>query len=137
MAIPMAELTDANQARVLGLRWFLVAVWMALIWYASAQPDLHSGLAQDFLLRKIAHLLEFAVLTGLVQRAIFPVYPRHFLVGALLWALTYSVIDEWHQTSVPGRMGTLQDVGVDFIGIGAATLGRLGYTRFLKRREFS
>ena len=39
---------------------------MALIWFLSAQPDLHSGLDStlDLVLRKLAHMTVFGALAG-------------------------------------------------------------------------
>ena len=43
---------------------------------------------------------------------------------ALLFTLGYGLLDEWHQTFVVGRFGTLTDVGFDVIG---AVIGLLIY----------
>ena len=43
---------------------------------------------------------------------------------ALLFTLGYGFLDEWHQTFVPGRFGTLTDVGFDVMG---AVIGLLIY----------
>ena len=43
---------------------------------------------------------------------------------ALLFTLSYGFLDEWHQTFVPGRYGTLTDVGFD---VGGAVIGLLIY----------
>jgi len=37
-------------------------------------------------------------------------------VLALILTLVYGLLDEWHQTFVPGRFGSLTDVSFDFIG---------------------
>lgn len=96
---------------------------MALIWYVSDQPDLRSTFRQDFLLRKIAHLVEFGVLTWLVVAALRPYWSQRIvLVTAVGWALAYAVIDEWHQSWVVGRHGAASDVAIDLIGILLAAL---------------
>jgi VanZ family protein len=43
---------------------------------------------------------------------------------ALLFTLGYGLLDEWHQTFVAGRFGTLTDVGFDVMG---AVIGLLIY----------
>jgi VanZ family protein len=43
---------------------------------------------------------------------------------ALIFTLGHGFLDEWHQTFVPGRFGTLTDVGFDVVG---AVLGLLVY----------
>lgn len=101
--------------------WVATAVWMAGIWWLSDQPDLASGYAQDFLLRKLAHVFEFAVLTYFVYRA---GADRRFswtaLLVALMVAVLYACMDEWHQTWVAGREGTVRDVVIDGVGSAAA-----------------
>lgn len=89
-----------------------------MIWYLSSQPDLRSGLAQDFLLRKIAHMVVFGLLTLFVARAWQSSKFSMATFVAVCWSLTYAGVDEWHQSFVPGRHGTLHDVAIDAIGIG-------------------
>jgi hypothetical protein len=43
---------------------------------------------------------------------------------ALILTLGYGLLDEWHQTFVPGRFGSLTDVGFDLTG---AIIGLLIY----------
>lgn len=99
---------------------------MAVIWILSAQPDLSSGLQQDFVLRKAAHVTEFAVLTllwaralaGLLAEARRRAAPWAGAAIALLWA----AVDERHQHFVAGRVGSVRDVAIDAIGIAIAVL---------------
>jgi VanZ family protein len=94
---------------------------MGLIWFLSAQPDLSSGLKQDFVLRKAAHVTEFALLTVLWARAIAG-FGRGAarraapLTGAAI-ALAWAAVDERHQHFVQGRVGAAHDVAIDAIGI--------------------
>lgn len=102
--------------------WLPVIVWTGVIFVLSSIPDLESGLKQDFILRKIAHILEYAILTFLLLRA----FSAHgglqqksgqLLIFSIIFALFYALTDEYHQTFVIGRQGTLKDVGIDSIGI--------------------
>jgi len=92
----------------------------------SAIPSLASPLtpSYDFVLRKLAHLVEYTVLTILVFRAL-RLHVDHnslaFLLAALV-ACGYAVSDEWHQTVVPGREGSFRDVGIDALGVAGAYL---------------
>ncbi|MEX2054828.1 MAG: VanZ family protein [Candidatus Andersenbacteria bacterium] len=97
------------------LRWLAVGVWMVIIWWLSDQPDLRSGLAQDFFLRKVVHMVEFGVLTLLWYRALSP--HTQALPAAVIIALLYAVLDEWHQSWVVGRHGVFSDVLIDSLGI--------------------
>jgi VanZ family protein len=100
---------------------------MALIFFLSAQPDLSSGLGDwDLVLRKLAHMTEYAVLYLLWLRALPGVAP--WVPVAI--ALGYAVTDEIHQSFVEGRHGAVIDVGIDAVGI---TLGCAG-ARLAQRR---
>ena len=95
---------------------------MALIYVLSAQPDLSTGLGfWDLVLRKLAHAGVFGALTLLWFRALGPLTPRALLAAATI-SFLYAITDEYHQTSVTGRHGSLLDVGIDAIGIGVAVL---------------
>ena len=86
---------------------------MAVIFALSAQPHLKTGLgALDLILRKLAHMAEYAALWLLWWRALGY---RHG-VAAVLIALGYAITDEYHQTFVDGRVGTPVDVLIDAAG---------------------
>jgi VanZ family protein len=106
------------------MRWFVVALWMGLIFSLSAIPSLASPLPAiyDLILRKLAHLTIYTVLTVLLFRA-FRMHvdsPTSAWLLAGIVAAVYAGSDEWHQTFVPGREGSLRDVGIDTLGIAAA-----------------
>ena len=67
-------------------------------------------------LRKGAHMGEYAVLYFLSRRC--PLGVR----GSFLLCAAYACSDEWHQTFVPNRAGTLADVGIDCMGAFLAVL---------------
>src|SRR5690349_16634575 len=96
---------------------------MALIFFLSAQPDLNSGLGDwDMVLRKLAHMTEYAVLYLLWLRAL-PDAPPWAPVAI---ALGYAVTDEIHQHFVQGRHGAPVDVLIDSVGIACGVAaGRL------------
>ena len=91
-------------------------IWMGLIWFFSSRPHLHSGLEQDFILRKSAHAVEYGVLTWLAFMAVGR-STKMAVISAALFALMYAGVDEWHQSWVPGRYGTPRDVAIDAVGI--------------------
>ncbi len=70
------------------------------------------------LLRKAAHVIEYAILSGLLFRAL------RGLIGGFWWraavalvpTLTFAATDEYHQSFVPSRTASLGDVCVDFGG---------------------
>jgi len=109
--------------------WFPVIIWAGIIFWLSSIPDLKSDLKEDFILRKMAHILEFAILTFLLFRAIsvqgaLPTGRQGSIHGgnkaiiySLIIALFYAFSDELHQLFVEGRQCSFRDVGIDSIGI--------------------
>jgi VanZ family protein len=103
------------------LRWFLVVLWMGVIFYLSAQPDLphHPEAALDVLIKKLGHMAEYAVLAALAWWAWRDDHDlaswRAFLLAFGVTAL-YAVSDEGHQYFVPGRNPQPLDVGFDVLG---------------------
>jgi VanZ family protein len=104
--------------------WFMVVLWMGMIVALSAVPSLASPLphTSDVILRKLAHLTVYAVLTILLVRALRPhvASPAYTWLLAVLVAGVYAGSDEWHQLLVRGRHGSLRDVGIDAVGIAGA-----------------
>src|SRR3954463_15580844 len=87
---------------------------MGLIFFLSAQPDLSSGLGQwDLVLRKFAHMTEYALLFVLWRRALAG--PTPWVAAAI--AVGYAITDELHQTRVEGRHGAPVDVLIDSAGV--------------------
>jgi VanZ family protein len=103
------------------VRWMAVVFWMGAIFALSATPSLASPFepVYDFILRKLAHLTVFAVLTVLLFRAfrLHVARPTSAWLLAVCVAALYACSDEWHQTVVPGREGTIRDVVIDSLGV--------------------
>ena len=129
--------------------WLPVLMWMALIFSASSDshsyehssrlvepllrwlvPHLSEAQIQDIheLLRKCAHLTEYAVLALLLWHAVRRpgkndprpwVWPEAGL--ALAITFLYAASDEFHQIFVPTRTALVSDVFIDTAG-GAASL---------------
>jgi VanZ family protein len=88
--------------------WTPVVLWAGLIFALSAVPDLGTGLGTwDTVLRKVAHVAEYAILAGLVFRA------SRSAPAAFLLASAYAVTDEVHQAFVRGRHGSPVDWLID------------------------
>ena len=101
---------------------------MGLIFFLSAQPDLNSGLGVwDTIGRKFVHFSIFGALWWLWDRALDY---RHGLVAAVI-AVAYAITDEYHQSFVDGRVGSVRDVLIDTAGVLAAWL----LSRLLARRR--
>jgi VanZ family protein len=112
-------------SRALSL-WLPVIVWAAVIFAFSSIPSLGTGLGVwDTILRKGAHMTEYALLGILLLRALGRELP------ALALGLAYAVTDEIHQHFVSGRHASPVDVLIDTAGvaIGIFLVSRLLQTR--------
>lgn len=102
-------------------RWGPLISWCALIFYLSSVSDLSTGLGVwDLILRKLAHIAEYAVLTWLAIRARVAGRSRSNRTTAI-WAIVFSVLyaisDEIHQSFVPSRGPSAIDVLIDSLGV--------------------
>jgi VanZ family protein len=103
-----------------------VLIWAGVIFAFSSIPSLGTNLGTwDYVLRKLAHTAEYAILAVLLARA----------TGSYAWAfaltVAYAGSDEFHQTFVRGRHGSPIDVGIDAAGAlaGLVVLGRRAVRR--------
>jgi VanZ family protein len=124
------------------VRWVVVALWMAFIFYMSAQANsgdqshalaravleklrLHPTptQAEEFhhLLRKTAHFTEYGVLAALMAWA-QPGLTRGRAALTWLGAALYACTDEFHQSFVPTRGPAIADVLIDSSGALVALL---------------
>lgn len=97
-------------------RWLPAVAWMALIFAFSSQSVL-PGPADpllDRLFKKGAHVVAYAVLAVLLERAL--ARPRGGRWWALAGTLAYAVSDEFHQSFTPGRSPLASDVVIDMAG---------------------
>jgi VanZ family protein len=89
-----------------------VLAWAAVIFALSSIPHLGTGLGTwDTVLRKGAHVTEYAILGLLLLRAIGRELP------ALLVGVAYAITDEVHQHFVSGRHSSPIDVAIDATGV--------------------
>ena len=101
--------------------WLPVIVWAAVIFTFSSIPDLGTGLGGwDTLLRKGAHMTEYAILGALLLRALARVTPA--IAAGIAYAATY----ELHQHFVRGRHAAFLDILIDAVGV---TIGVYVYHR--------
>lgn len=110
-------------SRNIGWYYLPLVGWIVFIWILSSQHG--SGYASlsiwspEILWRKVAHVVEFFVLFFLVFRVIS--LRVHVFSDQILWSLVlvlwFAVVDESHQTFVPGREGKPLDVFIDMLGV--------------------
>jgi VanZ family protein len=138
-------------------RYAPLVVWMALIFLFSTGglsasntsliirplllwlfPDISEerlALAH-FMVRKTAHFTEYAILALLAARAFTgssqkPLRRRWF-AASLLLVVVYALSDEYHQTFVPSRTGSIYD---SFIDISGGLTALLFFTLWRKRKK--
>ncbi len=101
------------------VRWGPVLAWMAALFLASATPgpDIPTFGTWDYVVKKSGHMIGYGVLGVLCRRAIG--WERRPVAAAWLPAAMYALVDEFHQSFVPGRHPALTDA-LGFDGIGAA-----------------
>lgn len=90
--------------------------------------------------RKTAHVVEYAILSMLLWRALrkpqkgqWGLWNRRAALGAFALAVLYAITDELHQSFVPSRQGQITDVLIDSFG---AALGLLTVWLFGRWRKF-
>lgn len=98
--------------------WLPVILWCLVIFFFSSLPSLPSAtkIWWDYLMKKSAHITEYAILYLLVNRALKHHTRRHYLY-AFVFGFIYAISDELHQSFVPGRHPGLYDVSYDSLGL--------------------
>lgn len=115
-------------------------IWSAIIFYFSNIPGLRSAYVDDltdFILRKTAHIIEFALLTLLsyrVGRLLFN-KKNNAMLGAVFYNILYAISDEIHQIYVVARQGKILDVGIDAIGIFIVAIFLLVIQRYTEKQS--
>jgi VanZ family protein len=115
---PRLPSSGVTKSRVLAV-WLPVVVWAGVIFAFSSVPSLSTGLGTwDTILRKAAHITEYAILGALLYRAFRREAP------ALATGIVYAASDELHQHFVRGRHASPVDVAIDALGL---TIGMLAW----------
>jgi VanZ family protein len=107
--------------------WAPVVIWAGLIFFLSAIPSLNFGLGVwGIAFRKIAHVVEYAVLCLLLFRALRRTWAQwswHRVgVSSGVLSIAYAISDEFHQSFVPGRSASVLDVLIDAVGMALALI---------------
>jgi VanZ family protein len=100
--------------------WLPALCCMALIFFFSSLSgsSLSNLGSLDVFVKKGAHITEYAILYFLLFRAFQSLMvARKALIVSAVIAVLYAISDEYHQTFVPLREGTVRDVFIDSIGI--------------------
>jgi VanZ family protein len=114
-------------------RWLLVFLWAAVIFVFSSIPQtkVSQFFLTDFIIKKIAHISEYAILYALIYKA-----TRGKWVASFVLTIIYAITDEIHQSFVPGRTPRIYDViGFDLTGANIATYSIWKLKQFRKNRQ--
>jgi VanZ family protein len=121
LALSSAPMSAENTGSILGP----VLAWLGL---GRAHVHLLHGLV-----RKAAHVTEYAILAALWRHAfVRGGMARPAVAGALALAISVAcaVVDETNQSFLPTRTGALGDVGLDSLGaLAAVVAAQLGWRR--------
>jgi VanZ family protein len=140
-------------------RYGPLLVWMAFIFFASTSELsasntsriirplllwLYPSISEEglnfahFIVRKLAHLTEYAILSLLAARAFttssYQPLQRLWFLFSLLLVILYALSDEFHQSFVPTRTGSIYDSLIDITG-GIIALSLLALWRKTKAVE--
>ena len=100
--------------------WAPPVIWAVLIFFLSSLTVAPSSkiLWQDFLIKKSAHIVEYAILTILLYRGfrLSGYDTKRSAILSILIGIAYGVSDEIHQSFTPGRQPRVYDVIFDTIG---------------------
>ena len=100
--------------------WVPPLIWGAVIFLFSARAVTPASQIywKDFVIKKTAHVIEYAILAVLLYRALKESGVGKYNAGliAILIAVVYGATDELHQSFTPGREPRVRDVFFDTIG---------------------
>jgi len=102
--------------------WLPVFLWALVIFTLSNFPTQKTSeiFWQDFILKKTAHFIEYAFLFVLVYRALRNTregtMTAQIIFVTLILVILYAMTDEYHQTFILGREGTVRDILIDTLG---------------------
>lgn len=101
----------------------LLAVWCAATWWLSDQSDPESSVGWFWELPDwAAHAVEYAVGGFLARATLEGVRRPSPALIAVVFCVLWGVVDEWHQSWIPGRDSSLLDVVADGVGGALGTL---------------
>jgi VanZ family protein len=131
MAVIVGLSTDAGSSEHTE-SWLLPVLRTLAPWVTSVQLD-----ALHWLMRRLAHLSEYAILAALWLRAFVrgrSLTARTAGLLALAISVAWAILDELHQSFVPSRSASGADVLVDSVGaVVALTVAHVGWRQVADR----
>lgn len=113
---PVGMETASAPARIVA--GVAVVAWSGLIFALSSISDARISVDEqvDWVVRKAAHITEFAILAFLVATLLTLLGARRAIGLAFVVTVLYAASDEVHQAFLPGRGPSPIDVMIDSIG---------------------
>lgn len=116
--------------------WLPLLAWCSLIFYLSSLQQVSTGVSLwDIIFSNGAHFVLYFILTLLAFRAIgrsfkIPIFSLAIL--AFTFSFFYALSDELHQSYVPTRCPSLEDILVDCLGAIAFLMFYLIYSKKIR-----
>ncbi|TSA20533.1 VanZ family protein [bacterium] len=93
-------------------------LWVVIIYFLSAIPSSHLNFKLPPGSDKVVHAIIYFVLCWLARRAFynqtnFLILRSSSFLGAFIFSVVYGLLDEYHQTFVPGRDADFYDLLAD------------------------
>jgi len=117
------------------LKTFFLIIWMWLIYFLSSQQgsafSIEIGVKEEF----AAHVFLYAVLAFLAKllfKELFETKRRNLILITFGFVVLHSVLDEYHQSFIPGRDSSFHDILYNIIGFGLGILLYFVYRYFRK-----
>ena len=117
---------EANESRVQSMQVSYCIAGMEGIFLGinlTGEQMLAAAYAIEWIVRKAAHITEYAVLAAAVFFALYfwTNKKRVLYFSTVVFCIFYAVTDEIHQLFVKGRSGRISDVLIDAVGVLIAT----------------
>jgi VanZ family protein len=97
--------------------WLFVFIIGGIIFYMSSLTLTVGGKSGNNLLSILYHIFAFFFFAFFLLMALVRGKYRRFALFGILISVLYGISDEIHQLFVPGRYGSIADVGYDSVGI--------------------
>lgn len=132
----LAALVRIRDRRVLRYSAIAGALVIAVAYsVATSSPDPQVAAVERF------HFVQYGLITFLFYRAWRPLGDAGVLILPVLAAMLTGTLEEWFQWFIPGRVGTMEDVFLNWVAIACGLLFSIGFAppshgvRHLSRRS--
>ena len=111
-------------------RWLPPLLWAGVILFGTSLPA-EAVPVQTSKIDKVLHFSIYTVFAYLLTRQFLYSMPRWKAAAfAVVFAVVFGALDEWHQKFIPGRSTELADWNADSLG---AVVGAVAGVAFIRR----